>query len=875
MDNNQRPHSRQKTVGSGSAGVGKGRQVTTGSRPVGSGGRTGSGGTGGTGGRPARGAGGGLPIGKLSLKKILIIAAVIILAVVVLKKIGGSGSLSGLLGDPGVDFGDSYSDSLIQNNTNTNTNVNAASASYSKPDYKVSPLARDKFYTPVGGGRDTVTVMVYMCGTDLESKYGMATKDLQEMLSATIAKNVNIIVLTGGCKAWKNSEISSSKNQIFKVENKKLVKLEDNFGTKAMTDPDNLTNFIDYCEENYDADRNMLILWDHGGGSLTGYGYDEKSGSSASMTLSKINGALKKAGCKFDFIGFDACLMATLETALVCESYADYLIGSEETEPGTGWYYTKWLTKLSENTSIPTVELASYIIDDFVASCCSSTPSAKVTLSVTDLSELAGTVPESFRDFAASTNEMIRSDDYKQISDARAGARQFSASSKLNQVDMIDFAERIGTDESNALAKALQSCVKYNKTTIARSHGLSIYFPYETTRSVKSAVASYNDLGIDSEYTKCIQSFASLETGGQIAASASQLPGGFDLSGGGDLLGSLLGSFLGGSTTSSSSSSSGGSALAGLAGSLLGGSSSSSSSSSSSGGSALAGLAGSLLGGSSSSTSPLDVLTGSFFGGSGGSSSAGMSIDPSVLTSLLGGFSGRSMPEEYDWIDTELIADKAESIANGFVDPGRITATEKNGGRVLTLTDAEWANIQTVELNVFVKDGDGYIDMGLDNTFDFDDDGDLLLTYDGTWLTINGNACAYYLVSDTELEDGSYVTVGRIPALLNGDMVNLNVVFDDEHPEGVVTGAYPIYENDSVSVQAKGDIVINEGDTIELLCDYYNENGEYSASYTLGTQFTVPAEGLALTNLKLDVEEVSATYRLTDIYGNHFWISVE
>ena len=34
---------------------------------------------------------------------------------------------------------------------------------------------------------------------------------------------------------------------------------------------------------------------------------------------------------------------------------------------------------------------------------------------------------------------------------------------------------------------------------------------------------------------------------------------------------------------------------------------------------------------------------------------------------------------------------------------------------MLSLTEEQWELIQTVELNVFVDDGEGFIDMGLDN----------------------------------------------------------------------------------------------------------------------------------------------------------------
>ena len=157
------------------------------------------------------------------------------------------------------------------------------------------------------------------------------------------------------------------------------------------------------------------------------------------MSLVKLDRALGDAGCVFDWIGFDACLMGNYETALVCADYADYLIASEEVEPGTGWYYTDWLTALSKNTSVATPELARQIIDDYVAACrksAYSSSSSQVTLSLVDLAEFESSVPGALRDFSKSLNTLIDNDDYKLISEARAGARQFAASTRINQVDL-------------------------------------------------------------------------------------------------------------------------------------------------------------------------------------------------------------------------------------------------------------------------------------------------------------------------------------------------------------------------------------------------------------------------------------------------------
>ena len=390
---------------------------------------------------------------------------------------------------------------------------------------EVSPEARDKYTQILGNGKDVVTIMVYMCGTDLESRAGMATNDLMEMANASLSDNVNVIVYTGGCKNWKNSIVSSSYNQIYKViGGGKLECLESNMGSGAMTDPKTLESFIEYAHENYPANRNILIFWDHGGGSVSGYGYDEKNPNSGSMDLAEISSALKNSGIKYDFIGFDACLMGSLETDLMAAQYADYLIGSEETEPGIGWYYTDWLTALSKDTSMSTLDIGKQIIDDFVDTCAKQCAGQKTTLSLVDLSELQVTVGDEFRAFCSDTQGLITSGDYASVSDARTGSREFATSSHIDQIDMVNFARRVGTDEGNALAEVLLSAVKYNRTSgnMTNAYGISIYFPYNSkSAKVDKAVSTYEKIGLDDEYTDCIREFAGLEASGQAVAVSS------------------------------------------------------------------------------------------------------------------------------------------------------------------------------------------------------------------------------------------------------------------------------------------------------------------------------------------------------------------
>lgn len=518
MDN--RPKGREKhTVGEGKDLYKRGDGLGTG--PVGSAdGHAGR--TGGSSGGGKRAGG-----GRSSL-------VTIVLAAILLLGGGGGAGLSGLLGGLGGTTGGGSTQSggmsaglssLLGSFGSVSTGWTAGSNT-GRLNTSVAPTARAKRTNIVGNGKDTVTVMVYMCGTDLESKYGMGTSDLQEMMAATLSDKVNVIVYTGGCKQWKNATVSNSVNEIYKVESGGLRRLEQDKSAPAMTDPATLTGFIQYCMLNYPANRNMLIFWDHGGGSLSGYGYDEKNAGAGSMSLSGINEALAKkaltdTGAVFDFIGFDACLMATLENALMLTKYADYLIASEETEPGVGWYYTNWLTELSKNTSMPTLEIGKNIVDDFVGVCAQKCAGQDTTLSVVDLAELEATVPEKFKDFAVDTLELQNSD-YKTVSTARGSTREFASSSKIDQVDLVHLASNLATEESKALADTLLSAVKYNKTssTISNAYGLSIYFPYQKTSKVSSAAATYEAIGMDDEYTECIRQFASMGAAGQTVSGS-------------------------------------------------------------------------------------------------------------------------------------------------------------------------------------------------------------------------------------------------------------------------------------------------------------------------------------------------------------------
>ncbi len=777
MDQN-RPRGRDKNVTSGGSGAHR-RGEGLGTGQVGSGSYSGQSSSGGGGAkRAAIGGGGGL-------------ALIIMIVAMLLKGGGGGGNLLSTTTNSGSSGSGSAPSGFGFSSQNT-----ASSGSFTgdtQVDTAVAAGSREKRTVIKGNNEDTVTLMIYMCGTDLESKYGMASSDMEEIRAASYGSNVNVIVYTGGCKAWKNSGISSSVNQIYQIKDGQYYRLVDNDGSSAMTDPDNLSNFIKFCAKNFPANRNDLILWDHGGGSVSGYGYDEKNAKKGSMDLTGINKALKNSGVKFDFIGFDACLMATAETALMLNEHADYLIASEETEPGIGWYYTNWLSNLGKNTSLSTLEIGKNIVDDFVSECGKKCRGQKTTLSVIDLAEFANTVPSNLSSFAKSVSAKISNKEYKEISDARYATREFAESSRIDQVDLVNLAENVGTSEGKALASALKEAVKYNRTSsnMTNAYGVSIYFPYQRTSYVDTACNINNQIGVNSEYSQCIRQFASLETSGQIAAGGS---------------GSALGSLFGTGASSGSSGS------ADVIGSLLGA-----------------------------------------FLSAGTSDRSIAGLDDSNTA----------------FMEDTNVDDTSEYLATYYFDTNNLAWEEQNGTYTMTLPESQWELVHKLDLNMFYDDGTGYIDLGLDNIYSFDDNGALVADTDKNWLSIDGNVVAYYHTDTIENGD-DYSIRGYVPAMLNGDRVNLIIVFDKDQPNGYIAGASTDYVGGETETVAKSMTELQDGDKLDFLCDYYDYDMNYQDSYFIGDEVTYHS-GMEISNTDVGSGKAYIMYKFTDIYNQEYW----
>lgn len=370
-----------------------------------------------------------------------------------------------------------------------------------------------------GNASDTYTLMLYMCASDLESECGFATEDLNEIMYGYTAGNLNVIVQTGGTAEWQNTVVADDRCQRYQVTEDGLELVDDSLGMQNMADSATLTDFIQYCSSNYAADHYGLVLWDHGGGVVGGYGYDENFGGD-SMSLTEMSRALGDASVHLDMLGFDACLMANFETCLMAAPYADYLIASEEPEPGCGWYYTDWIGKLSENCGIPTKRYGRQIIDDYITESGWDSPSMYSTLGMFDLQQVTQKLLPALSQFSDDAVQQLSAGEYRRISQSRSNTRAVYQS-ELDHIDLLDYAQHSQSETADQLEQAVSDCVVYYRETENGSgdNGLSILFPYYDLSALDMLEEMYQTLGYDDAYPAFLEQFANVMAGGQISVS--------------------------------------------------------------------------------------------------------------------------------------------------------------------------------------------------------------------------------------------------------------------------------------------------------------------------------------------------------------------
>lgn len=363
----------------------------------------------------------------------------------------------------------------------------------------------------------TRTILFYGIGSNLETSWGMLTWNLHQILEADIPANVNFLVMTGGALEWQTEKEylegadavgKAQHNQLWLCSGKNAANAENGHGKMTLLDcpaelknanmasEEALSRFITCGAELYPADLYDLILWDHGGGPVGGFGADDYFPDEDPISVPGIIRAIRSSAVeRFEILDFDACLMSSVEVAAVLSECADYLVLSPETEPGYGQEYTTWMNLLAAEPAVGDYELGRCMVDAFHAFYTGEDSEGyglEATLSLIDtknfrdrllpaVTELADTMNRELTEVGDKNLLLNFSDELR----TWASAYAFSDASLL---DLGNFAEHLGICMSE-----LDNAENLSSMTNAYT---------DTAAAIKTALADQDGSGDDVIYAR-------------------------------------------------------------------------------------------------------------------------------------------------------------------------------------------------------------------------------------------------------------------------------------------------------------------------------------------------------------------------------------
>ncbi|MDP7009938.1 MAG: clostripain-related cysteine peptidase [Verrucomicrobiota bacterium] len=377
--------------------------------------------------------------------------------------------------------------------------------------------------------RASWTVLVY--GHADHNLTSAMRDDLLEMEQAGSSEDFNIVVQVDintknrGTKLWKiKNKIDPKK---YNGVNRLLIG-EDTDGRKVtfhskiieslsesnnMDDPAVLRDFIKWGMAKYPADRYGLVLWNHGGQFL-GYGGDTQNASlkhgqglTTQQIRSTITEALTGTGVnKFEFVGFDTCLMGGAEVLDDFSTLCDVFIACPELDFGDGWDYAATLNYLKANSEADMKTFGRQEVGFWNAHHGEAMDQTHKVHAAYDM-EKYDAFALSFKAFSEQL-KLYGLADGDIIPKLRAEATHYSISNRSQTkspthfIDLGDFAKKLANAPVNAdlknaslnLVQSIDDMVLAKSTGSMRTHvsALSITYPYNTENWVEHYEKKYD-----------------------------------------------------------------------------------------------------------------------------------------------------------------------------------------------------------------------------------------------------------------------------------------------------------------------------------------------------------------------------------------------
>ena len=736
-----------------------------------------------------------------------------------------------------------------------------------------------------------VTILVYMCGTDLESDEGEASGDLREMVSSGIGGSgeVTAIIATGGCKEWQRFDISTRSVQYHRVNSSGLELLKD-VGKRNMGDAGTLSDFLSFALSAAPADRYILVFWDHGGGPVFGLCNDQNF-QDDSLSLSELRTGLTNglSGTKMDIMAFDCCLMNCVDLCYDLYGFADHAVVSQELVSGTGLNYDEWIKPIVDNPSVSTQSIAMSMADTYIAENSRGRNASTATMSVISMDKMPAVMDAANTFSAALSDEM--QNNLSGVVRLRTQLTSFGEFLEYDASDLVDVEDMCTAfsallpQESEALKLAARQAVSYNVTTsdiASYAHGMSFFMPQSTIQNDRQQIIAHYNQETGSYASLAVAMTNQVTVSGYSMTASSYTPSNFyscDTGyGSGSCSGSLCdiwdgcygdwcsfgdaydycdGDIWAGMNTASSGSGciwDGYSSGSGIWDGYQGSSSGTGTASEPSVGGIWAGLA---------------TETGETATATPAPATASSGIE-NIWAGLLNTGSDYYQPGEEN-----------QNVQDGISEAASAESVLETAGSYFSSSTLSSQMIYSIQLNrndldhlsaaggvLSIRQGNEIIRLGNIGKITIDWSTGLVFSmFDGSWPMLNGQMVrAEYLQGD---DDGNVRFV--IPARINGLKMYL---LGNRASDGTIEllGATQGYDENGFAI--RGSIPLEAGMTICPLFTAVSPDGterEYE-----GDAITVPDEGLALQWSRIPAGEYAYCFGLTDLSGQvHYTESVD
>lgn len=274
-------------------------------------------------------------------------------------------------------------------------------------------------------------------------------------------------------------------------------------GTEDMGDWHNLKDFVDWGSTTYPARNLMVVIWDHGSGWVDAYRSVVRNSNNRSRAAMRQAFQKSRAVCQddstnneietwelpsglsgtaqpIDILAIDCSLEQMTEVAYELRNSARIVNGSEESPPGPGYPYDKWLAALEQNVATQTnCDVGNDIIQNFIndpSYISDASYRLDLTQSMIDLSQM-GSVASALNQLGSVLYNHVQSE-ATALATARNAAQNYDPSAGYgDNKDLFDYCQQlqvtpgISSDIQQAAANVQKALIGPSGAVLEWAHG--------------------------------------------------------------------------------------------------------------------------------------------------------------------------------------------------------------------------------------------------------------------------------------------------------------------------------------------------------------------------------------------------------------------